>query len=117
MMLAGIRSMGCWFSPVPSRLTEPEYLPEDLPTPAALSWSVLCNGRGGDVPRIGPAMDCETVSNAGRLWGEKSLLRGAIGFVPAGQRPPGIKLIIRRSEVRVLPAPREDPLSKASQAR
>lgn len=40
--------------------------------------SILCNRRRGDVPRIGPAMDCETAGNARRPWGEKYLLRGHI---------------------------------------
>ena len=58
-----------------------------------------------DVSRIGPATDCETVRNDGLLWGEKPLVNELSRLNLTGWGERRIKLIIRRSQVQVLPAP------------
>jgi hypothetical protein len=58
-----------------------------------------------DVSRIGPATDCETLRNVELRWGEKPLVNGSLGSISPGSRERRIKLIIRRSQVQVLPAP------------
>ncbi len=58
-----------------------------------------------DVSRIGPATDCEISRNVGLLWGEKPLVNDSLDLNFTGWGERRIKLIIRRSQVQVLPAP------------
>jgi len=57
------------------------------------------------VSRIGPATDCEALRNIGLRWGEKPLVNDSLGSISPGWGECRIKLIIRRSQVQVLPAP------------
>jgi hypothetical protein len=71
------------------------------------NWDSRCSAYGaGDVSRIGPATDCETLRIAGLRRAEKSLVNGLLDSIRPGSGGCRIKLIIRRSQVRVLPAPR-----------
>jgi hypothetical protein len=66
---------------------------------------VVLMGNRNDLPRICPATDRDTTGNHPSARVDEALVRRSFVFSAAGRGVRWIKLIIRRSQVQVLPAP------------